>query len=86
MTERLECDTLLELAEPALSPLCEEVCDRGAHARLDLAVEVDEGPAEPQRHLRAEPGLPRAHEPREGDVAAERVQVRGRHRSPIRAR
>ena len=55
-------------------------------ARFDLAVEIDERPLEALPDGRAEPGLPRPHEPGQREVPPECVQVRGRHRSLIRPR
>jgi len=78
------CDLLLDLPEAALPARREELGDLRAGARLDLAVEVDEAPLQPLRDGCAEPALARAHEPGQGEVPAERVQARGRHRSPIR--
>ena len=64
----------LDLAEPVLAALLEELRDRLAGALLDRVVEVDERPAEPRRELAPERRLARAHEADERDVAVERVQ------------
>src|SRR5699024_1463231 len=82
----LESDALLDLPKARLSAVGEEVGDARAGPPLDLRVEVDERPAEASRHLCAEAALARPHEPGEREVPVERVQARGRHRSPIRPR
>ena len=84
--EDVERHLPLHLPEAALASRCKQGGDARAGAGLDLTVEVDERPTEPRRDLAAQAALARSHEPGERQVPAERVQVRGSHRSPIRAR
>jgi len=58
----------LEHAELRLAPLLEQLRHRLAQRALELAVEVDEPPAEPVCHLDAERRLARAHEADEREV------------------
>ena len=58
----------LEHPEPLLAQLDERLWDRAPERSLELAVEIDEGPAEPFRDLRAQSRLAGAHEPDQGDV------------------
>ena len=67
-------DVLLERPEARFAAGREQLGDRRPRPRLDLPVEVDEAPAETGRHDLADTRLPRAHEPGERQVAAERVQ------------
>ena len=68
---------LLERAEGGLPVVLEELRDRPPRAGLQLVVEIDEAPPEPCGGLAPEGRLARAHEPRERDVAAERVRGHG---------
>ena len=67
-------DVLLERPEARFAAGREQLGDRRPRPRLDLPVEVDEAPAETGRHDLADTRLPRAHEPGERQVAAERVR------------
>ena len=71
----------LDLPEGRLALLGEELPDRAMSA-LDLAVDIQERPAETLRHLRADRRLASAHEADEDEVAVDSVQC-GR---PIRSR
>ena len=55
-------------------PVLEQLGDGRAGTRLDLAVEVDEAPAEASRSLAPEGRLAGAHEPGEREMAPERVR------------
>ena len=66
--KRLERGLGLELAELRLAALAEDLRDRLPQRLLELAVEVDEPPAEPLGNLRAERRLARAHEADEREV------------------
>ena len=59
--------SLLE-TELDLAARLEELGDRALHRPLELAVEIDEAPAEPLGGHEAERRLPRAHEPDQRDV------------------
>ena len=72
--QHLVRDLLLERTKAGLSPVLEELGDRRAGTRLDLAVEVDEAPAEACRSLAPEGRLAGAHEPGEREMAPERVR------------
>ena len=67
--ERLERGLLLAHPELDLAPLREDLRDRLAQLALDLAVEVDESPAQALGDLQAERRLAGAHEADEGEVA-----------------
>ena len=67
--ERLERGLLLAHAELDLAALREDLRDRLAQLALDLAVEVDEPPAEAFGDLEAERRLAGAHEADEREVA-----------------
>ena len=67
--QRLERRFLLDLAERGLAPGLEDHGDRVAGPRLDLAVEVDEGPADPPRRLLADRRLAGPHEADQRDVS-----------------
>ena len=86
LAEDVVRDRLLDRAEARLAARDEQLRDRRAGAGLDLPVEIDEAPTEPRRGSLPRARLPRAHEPGEREVATERVQPRGVHRSPMRAR
>src|SRR5262249_35061345 len=62
----------LGAAEGGLALGREELRDAEVNRLLDAAVDVDEGPPEARRDLSAERGLPRAHEPDEGQMSVER--------------
>jgi hypothetical protein len=66
--ERLERGLGFEQAEFRLAALAEHLRDRLTQRALELAVEVDEPPAEALRRLRSERGLARAHEADEREV------------------
>ena len=66
--QRLERHLGLELAELGLAALAKDVRDRLPERALELAVEVDEPPAEPLGSLRAERRLARAHEADEREM------------------
>ncbi len=74
VTQHVVRGLLLERPERRLPPLLEELGDRRARARLELAVEVDERPAEAGGRLAPEGRLARAHEPGQREVATERVR------------
>jgi len=67
--ERVDGSRGLEDAEVRLAAMGEELRDRPPLLRLQLAVEIDEGPTEPVRDLGAEGRLARAHEADEREVA-----------------
>ena len=69
LTQRPERHVGLERAELELPTLLEELRDRLTERPFQLAVDVDEPPAEPFGDLRAQRRLPRAHEADERDVA-----------------
>src|SRR5262245_23021665 len=85
-SEEVQRDLLLGLTETGFAARGKELGHTRAGPPFDLPVEVDERATEPHCDLCSEPGLSGPHEPGKGEVPAERVQVRGRHRSPIRAR
>ncbi len=68
MLERRDRRLGLEHPELDLAALLEQLGQRASGRALELAVEVDEPPAEPARDLRAERRLARAHEADERDV------------------
>ena len=67
-SEHLERGFLLAHPELDLAALREDLRDRPAQLALDLAVEVDESPAQPLGDLQAERRLAGAHEADEGEV------------------
>jgi hypothetical protein len=68
-TQHLDSGCLLELPELGFAAALEYLRDRRAGAELDLAVEVEEPPAEALGDLQPECRLARAHEADEGEVA-----------------
>ena len=66
--ERLQRGLLLAHAELDLAALLEDLGDGLAQAALDLAVEVDEPPAQPLRELQPERRLAGAHESDEREM------------------
>ena len=69
VAERVERGLCLEQSELQLATLLEQLRDRLLQRPLELPVEIDEAPAEPRRHQRAERGLARAHEADQRDVS-----------------
>ena len=68
--ERLQRRLGLQLAEVRLAARSEDLRDRLPQRALELAVEVDEPPAQPLGRLLAERRLARAHEADEREVPA----------------
>src|SRR5262249_21446266 len=68
--QRRERAALLLQAERPLPVPLEELRDRSAEVVLELAVEIDERPAQTRGHLGPERGLARAHEADEREVPA----------------